>query len=180
MASIQDARRLSAVVLGGTLLVLLWYLFLRLQASADFRWFLPERALESMTLSAWTWVTFGFMGFLALAAGFMIYAIPVNKETGRAKGALRQVQCQACRAVFRVTDHGERPLTHVCPSCSAYGVYDSSIPPVGEPPVATRIRAVKRLELTCKKCEYEFQVTDTGARPLRVQCPSCTAVGRIH
>lgn len=180
MAHIRDVRRLSATALALTFLLGLWYLFLRLQAAGSFEWFLPKRGLEAMTLDAWTVLVVALLVFAAFVAATLIYAIPVDKQSGRAIGALRQVQCQNCKAVFRITDDGRRPLTHNCPSCKAYGVYDPTLGPIGEPPVPEDLRTVKRLELTCKSCAHVFKTVDTGARPLRIECPKCEGQGTIR
>lgn len=180
MAHIRDVRKLNAVALAAVVLLMVWYLMLRLQITANFEWFLPRNALETMGFVAWGWVILLLLGFFALVAGLLVFSIPVDAESGRAIGGVRQVQCMDCRAVFRITDNGARPLTHSCPSCKAYGVYDGTIPPVGEAPVPQGLREVKKLDLTCRNCAHKFHVTDTGARPLTVSCPDCQSVGTIR
>ncbi len=180
MAHIRDVRRLSATAIVVVLVLATWYLFLQLHHGGLFEWFLPREALDAITLAGWSILIVALLALAGFVSSLLIYAIPIDKDSGRAIGGLRQVQCQDCKAVFRITDTGERPLTHHCPRCKAYGVYDPSLPPIGSPPIPQDVQSVKKLQLTCRNCEHAFQTVDTGARPLRVECPECDSLGIIR
>lgn len=173
---VRDVRRLatSALVLGAA--ALLWLLFLALDDAGSFEWPWPTKALGVLSLEAWMWVIMGFILFLLVAVAAPIYAM--SKST-KVKAATRQVQCQDCKAVFFMPDTGRRPLTHPCPSCKALGVYEGTAAPIGKAPIVPK-QNIARINLTCRTCQGKFIATDTGVRPLQVECPSCKAVGVIR
>jgi phage FluMu protein Com len=172
---LRDVRRLSvsALVAGG--LVLVWTMFLSLDAHGLFKWGWPTRALEALSLHTWQWLAAGVL--LALVGVVTLSAFGVRVGTGRSP--TRQVQCQNCRAVFFMPDNGRRPLTHPCPNCKALGVYDGKAPPIGKAP-EVKPEEVKRLPLTCRNCRAKFTALDTGIRPLNISCPQCKAVGELR
>lgn len=111
------------------------------------------------------------------------------------------LQCPECQDLFSVHDTGERPLHTVCPHCGAEGHVD-----LGEPaPTAQQAgagaaeaeagvwddaedpwadeqpeRDLPSISLKCPKCATQFDVEDTGDRPLRTQCPGCGSSGKLN
>lgn len=173
---VRDVRRLatSALVLGAA--TLLWLMFLVLDDAGHFEWSWPSSALAQLGLDAWVWVCTGFLAFLLVAVSAPIYGM--TKSAG-GKNPTRQVQCQDCKAVFFMPDNGRRPLTYPCPSCKALGVYDGEAPPIGQAPVVPP-QKITRINLTCRTCQSKFLATDTGIRPMHVECPNCKATGIIR
>ncbi len=176
---IRDVRRFSISVVILAALTVVWLFFLWMHDSGRFQWAWPRVALTDLGLQGWLWI--GILAILALAAAasLVVFGVP-QAPPGFAKGALRQVQCQHCKAVFRIHDTGHRPITHVCPSCQYLGVYDGTAPPVGKPPKPMPPEKIIQLSLTCRNCKHRFKIIDTGLRPLRVECPECTATGHIE
>jgi len=175
---LSDLQRLAKTTLFLVVALLAWLVFLALHDAGQFEWTWPERGLSWFGMTAWLWTGAALLALMALALAFMSFGINQAPE-GFAKGKLRQVQCQDCKAVFFVHDAGNRPLTHLCPNCKALGVYDGMAPPVGVPPKAIPPEKVVALSLTCHACEHRFNVTDSGVRPLKVACPMCDATGTI-
>ena len=173
---VRDVRRLatSALVLGGA--VVLWYLFLALDHAGSFDWAWPTKALRQLGFTAWTWICFGLLATLLVAVVAPVYGM--TKSAG-GRNPTRQVQCQDCRAVFFMPDNGRRPLTYPCPSCKALGVYEGTAPPIGQAPVVPA-QKIARISLTCRSCQESFVATDTGVRPLHVECPKCKSVGLVR
>ncbi len=173
---VRDVRRLasSALVLGAA--VVLWEVFLALDDQGKFEWRWPTGALHSLPFGAWTWINLSLLAVLLAAVCAPIYGM--TKSAG-GRNPTRQVQCQDCKAVFFMPDNGRRPLTYPCPSCKALGVYDGTAPPIGQAPIVPPQRIV-RVSLSCRSCQARFAATDTGVRPLHVECPSCKAVGVIR
>ena len=173
---VRDVRRLatSALVLGAA--VVLWMLFLALDHYGEFEWRWPTGALETLPFTAWTWINLLLLGGLLVAVCAPIYGM--TKSAG-GRNPTRQVQCQDCKAVFFMPDNGRRPLTYPCPSCKALGVYEGTAAPIGQAPIVPPQR-IARINLTCRSCQARFPATDTGVRPLHVECPSCKAVGVIR
>jgi len=169
-------RRLasSCLVLGGALVV--WMVLLALDDAGAFDWAWPTKALRTLPFGAWMWICLGLLAALLVAIAAPIYGM--TKSAG-GKVPTRQVQCQDCKAVFFMPDNGRRPLTYPCPSCKALGVYEGTAPPIGQAPVVPAQR-IARINLTCRNCQAKFLATDTGLRPLHVECPSCKAVGLIR
>lgn len=176
---LQDVRRFAMTTMALFVVLVLWVFFLFLHDTGRFEWTWPEAALGWFSLGAWLWTSLGLSAVMVGFLGFMTFGIN-EAPPGYAKGKLRQVQCQDCKAVFFVLDAGNRPLTHVCPNCKALGVYDGRAPPVGAPPEAIAPEKLIKLALTCEDCSYKFRVTDTGRRPLQVTCPSCQGTGAIQ
>ncbi len=177
--NLGDVRRLSAMNIALTALLLLWLVMLNLHAASLFEWRWPREALTLFPLAAWMWVGVGLLIVVITSTALIVHGVQ-QAPTDFARGSVRQVQCQECKAVFFIHDTGHRPLTHICPSCKALGVYDGTAPPVGTPPIPKKPRELVRLDLTCQSCKHGFHVTDTGVRPLRVQCPKCESVGKIQ
>jgi phage FluMu protein Com len=173
---VRDVRRLasSALVLGAA--TLLWLFFLALDDNGIFDWPWPTKALGALGFTAWMWICFTFLTFLLVAVAAPIYGM--TKSAG-GKVPTRQVQCQDCRAVFFMPDNGRRPLTYPCPSCKALGVYEGTAPPIGQAPIVPA-QKITRLNLTCRTCNKSFIATDTGLRPLHIECPSCKSIGLIR
>lgn len=155
---------------------LLWLFFLVLDDRGAFEWSWPTKALGILGFASWMWICFAFLAFLLVAVAAPIYGM--TKSAG-GKNPTRQVQCQDCRAVFFMPDNGRRPLTYPCPSCKALGVYEGTAPPIGQAPVVPAQR-IARINLTCRSCQNRFIATDTGLRPLHIECPSCKQVGIIR
>lgn len=169
-------RRLaaSALVLGAA--VLLWLLFLALDDAGSFEWGWPTDALGVFSLPTWMWIGAGVLVFLLIMVATPIFAMT---KTAGGKTPTRQVQCQDCKAVFFMPDNGRRPLSYPCPSCKALGVYEGTAPPIGKAPIVPQ-QKIARVNLTCRTCQSRFVFTDTGIRPLHVECPSCKSVGLIR
>ena len=174
---VSDMRRLAVSAVSVAALVLLWLLFLFLHDAGLFEWAWPEAALGAISLTAWLGILAGVSAVVVVGFALLTFGIQ-GTPPGLAKASLRQVQCQECKAVFFIRDTGHRPLTHVCPSCRALGVYDGRAPPVGKAPAVQTARIAK-MDLTCQRCKHRFHVTDTGARPLKVTCPQCRSIGEI-
>lgn len=114
------------------------------------------------------------------------------------------LQCPECQDLFSVHDTGERPLHTVCPHCGAEGHVD-----LGEPAPAAQesaagaqaggqadaggwedtedpwadeppARDLPSISLKCPKCATQFDVEDTGERPLRTTCPGCGSSGKLN
>lgn len=173
-----DVRRFALTSILAIVLLLVWLFFLFLQDAGLFTWAWPEEALEELGLDAWLGIGAAVAGLLLAVLALVVFGVP-DTAPGLAKANIRQVQCQACAAVFRMRDPGHRPLTHQCPSCRRIGVYDGKAPPIGEPPRPQRPSGITLLDLTCKRCHHRFDVTDTGKRPLVVDCPKCQAIGEL-
>lgn len=173
---VRDVRRLatSALVIGGA--VLLWMLFLALDDAGKLEWRWPTNALGTLGLRTWLWIGAGILALLLGMVAAAVYGIGTGTT---AKTPTRQVQCQDCKAVFFMPDNGRRPLTYPCPSCKALGVYDGKAEPIGQAPVVD-LQKVVRLPLTCRSCQAKFLATDTGVRPLNVECPQCKATGIVR
>lgn len=172
----RDVRRLAASALVVGAAVLLWLFFLALDDAGAFNWAWPSKALATLGFEAWMWICLGLLAFLLAVVGLIVFAIG---QGGSGKTPTRQVQCQDCKAVFFMPDNGRRPLSYPCPSCKALGVYDGKAEPIGVAPVA-KPQNIVRLPLTCRSCATKFTATDTGVRPLNVECPSCKAIGVIR
>lgn len=176
--NLGDVRRL-AITLGVAAVVLTgWLLMLGLQQRGTVDVEAASDALAVFALATWLWIglflTIGLLMALGITLNYLHQA-----PDDLARGYLRQVQCQHCKAVFLLHDTGHRPIQQQCPNCRYLGVYDGTAPPVGRPPRPEPARKIVELELSCKECRHHFPVTDTGARPLRVQCPRCDAKGRV-
>jgi Zn finger protein HypA/HybF involved in hydrogenase expression len=177
--NLGDVRRLMITIGVLGLGTLGWLLFLGLVDNGKIDSNLGTTALENLAIARWLW--FGNVAFV-ITLGFIIYLLYLVKAAPShfARGIARQVQCQDCKAVFMIHDTGHRPVTHVCPNCQALGVYDGKAPPVGLPPRPETPRRIIDLGLACQTCNHAFNVTDTGARPLQVKCPSCKSHGVIR
>ncbi len=176
--NLGDVRRLAvtATVLAGAVLGFLLWLALETLEVIDHR--VPTRALAWWGLGTWLWLGVSFV-FLSLITLVIVVFFLRDAPAGFARGIRRQVQCQRCKAVFDIHDTGHRPITHVCPNCKGLGVYDGTAPPVGLPPKPEPAKKIIALGLACETCDFHFDVTDTGARPLRVKCPKCNAKGQV-
>lgn len=179
MADIKDVRRLTISVMLTAGLIALLLLFLWLHDRGSFTWVVPEKMLGWLSYDVWA-VVLGFV-FVALVGiiGLLVFSLPIAAG-GHAVGRIRQVQCQECKAVFHLTDGGERPLIHNCPSCRSMGIYDGTAPPVGEPPKPEPAKRVVQIGLTCESCAHDFKFTDSGVRPLDIVCPACHTEGTIY
>lgn len=177
--NLGDVRRLSAMNISIAAALLLWLVLLNLHEAGLFEWTWPREALQVFSLAAWMWVGVGLLVVIVGATGLIVQGVH-QAPANFARGSVRQVQCQHCKAVFFVHDTGHRPLTHVCPNCKYLGVYDGTAPPVGAPPVPLPARNVVAVDLMCQSCEHNFRFTDTGARPMDVTCPNCKSVGTIQ
>lgn len=173
---VRDVRRLASTALVVGAAVVLWTLFLALDDADKFNWGWPTKALGTLPFVAWVWIDLSLLALLLVAVSAPIYGM--TKSAG-GRNPTRQVQCQDCKAVFFMPDNGRRPLTYPCPSCKALGVYDGTAPPIGQAPIVPPQR-IARIALTCRSCQARFVATDTGVRPLHVECPSCKAVGIIR
>jgi phage FluMu protein Com len=175
---LKDVRRLAATAMVLSVAVVVWLVLLHLQREDLFHWGSTEKALARLAFDTWMWLGVGtILVFAGVVAG-TVFGVPAGK-TGAASAAVRQVQCQDCKAVFFIEDTGRRPLSHRCPSCKTIGVYDGRAPPVGTLPRPEPAKSLVELSLTCRRCSHAFNVTDTGIRPLQVTCPSCKAVGAV-
>lgn len=175
--NLTDLRRLvvTTLILAG--LTVLWTFFLLLHDGGQFTWRFPEVALGWFGIKPWLVLLFALTFIMVYVVGLLTFAIQTAPK-GYAAGKMRQVQCQACKAVFFVHDSGHRPLTHECPSCKALGVYDGKHDPVGRPPQLTRPVHTK-VRMTCHVCKHKFSEDDDGRRPMKVTCPSCNSKGQI-
>ncbi len=176
--NLGDVRRLAvtATILAGLMLGFLLWLALEYLGVTTSR--ITMRALDLWSLSTWLWIAVSlFFVILVMVVGFLFFLREAPK--GYARGIMRQVQCQRCKAVFAIHDTGHRPITHICPNCKGLGVYDGTAPPVGVAPRPEPAKKIISLGLACESCDFHFDVTDTGARPLRVKCPSCQAKGQV-
>lgn len=173
---VRDVHRLaaSALVLGAA--TVLWLLFVALDDADAFNWAWPTSALRSLSLPVWMWIGAGVLSFLLMVVGLAVFGVG---HTTSGRTPTRQVQCQDCKAVFFMPDNGRRPLTYPCPSCRALGVYDGKADPIGMAPVVPAQR-IARISLTCRSCQGTVVATDTGIRPLSIECPSCKAIGVIR
>lgn len=180
MADINDVRRLTISVLIFAAVEALLLFFLWLHNRAFFEWVVPEAMLGWMQFDIWA-LLFAVL-FIAIGGmvTMLVFSIPIASASGLAKGRLRQVQCQDCKAVFHMADTGERPLMHPCPNCRSMGVYDGQAPPVGRPPKPELAKKVIQLALQCESCAHDFKFTDSGVRPLEVACPECNSSGTIY
>lgn len=177
--NLGDVRRLSAMNISIAAALLLWLVLLNLHDASLFEWRWPRLALDVFPLAAWMWVGVGMLLVIVTTTGLIVHGVH-QAPADFARGSVRQVQCQHCKAVFFIHDTGHRPLTHLCPNCKSLGVYDGTAPPVGLPPVPKKADKVVALDLTCQACQHGFRVTDTGARPLTVTCPNCDSIGKIQ
>ncbi len=171
-------RRLAVTAVFAMALLLAWLLVLYLSSVGHIRWELAASALRQMPLLTWLALGAGAAALFMIIVALSIFGVP-EAPPGMARASLRQVQCQHCKAVFQIRDTGHRPLSHECPSCHRLGIYTGDHAPVGEPPEPTPARTVTQLDLTCRRCRHRFDVTDTGARPLKVKCPACGSRGDI-
>ncbi len=173
---VRDVRRLTAssLVLGAAML--LWLVFLALDDADAFDWSWPTAALKTLRFEAWMWIGAGVLAFLLAVVGLAVFGVG---QGGAGKAPTRQVQCQDCKAVFFMPDNGRRPLTYPCPSCKALGVYDGKAAPIGTAPIVP-VQKIARISLTCRSCQGKVVATDTGVRPLSIECPSCKAVGVLR
>ncbi len=119
------------------------------------------------------------------------------------------LQCPQCSEMFTVQDTGERPLATQCPHCQAQGHVNLPEPepePEQEPAAAGTgagatatqepfsgeedplagiaeeeepLGEVETISLSCPACETQFDVEDTGERPLRTTCPGCGKSGKL-
>lgn len=169
-------RRLTASSLVLGVATLLWLLFLALDDADAFNWGWPTAALESLRFEVWMWIGAGVLAFLLAVVGLTVFGIG---QGGTGKAPTRQVQCQDCKAVFFMPDNGRRPLTYPCPSCKALGVYDGKADPIGAAPIVPA-QKIARISLTCRSCQSKVVATDTGVRPLSIECPTCKAVGVLR
>ncbi len=173
---VADVRRLSASILAVAFAVILWLVFLALDDADLFNWGWPSRALGALQLQTWLWIGAGTLAALVGLGAMTVFGIGAQEEHLPS----RQVQCQHCKAVFFMPDNGRRPLMHPCPNCKALGVYDGLAPAVGKPPEVIPESKIVKVNLTCRNCQNRFPVTDTGVRPLRIECPKCKAVGALR
>ncbi len=175
--NLGDVRRLlltASILVTGFVTWLFWLGFAGRNGADG----MTARALE-IGMERWLWIGVLSMAIIIVATLVILYLVRVAPR-GFARGVLRQVQCQDCKAVFMIHDTGHRPITHVCPNCKALGIYDGKAPAVGHPPRPQAPRRIVDLGLSCQQCEHRFHVTDTGARPLRVRCPACRSDGLIR
>ena len=175
---LRDARRLAATALLLAGAAVLWLVFLALDDADLFNWSWPTSALGALTLATWQWLGVGTLAILLAGIVGVVYGLGFGS-----KAPTRQVQCGECRAVFFIGDNGRRPLTHTCPNCKAFGVYDSKQPAAtAKPSVALpeAQAAPRTLAFTCPSCSNPFSVADTGQRPLAIQCPKCGKAGRLN
>jgi phage FluMu protein Com len=179
MADIKDVRRLTVSVLILAAVEALLLFFLWLHNRAFFEWAVPEKMLGWMPFDIWALVFAVLFFAIGGVVAMLVFSIPIASASGYAKGRLRQVQCQNCKAVFHMADSGERPLMHPCPSCRSLGFYDGQSEPVGKPPEPELAKKIVQLALKCQSCTKNFKFTDSGVRPLEVSCPECSAVGTI-
>ncbi len=170
-------RRLAITVLLLAVAASLWLGLLWLHVKTRLEASLAASALDVMGLGVWT----GLIGGLVLAVTLVLGAAVLATDllpAGWAKGQVRQVQCDECRAVFFIGDTGIRPITHRCPNCRNIGVYDGRADPVGVAPLGSK--DIVKLSLKCRNCAHRFTASDTGFRPLRITCPQCDAVGSMQ
>jgi hypothetical protein len=177
---LRDARRLGTTCLLLTGVILAWLILLALDDADLFSWSWPTRALESLSLSVWMWIGVSTLVVLALGLVGIVFAMGLGTSA-----PTRQVQCGECRAVFFIGDNGRRPLTHTCPNCKAFGVYQGQKD--ASPPAPPKARAVgppvsqsQPRSFACPSCKTHFKVADTGQRPLKVQCPTCHTSGMLR
>lgn len=110
------------------------------------------------------------------------------------------LKCPECAQLFTVEDTGERPLEISCPNCGAHGHVDvpedAGQPQAPEPEPTygggqTTSLADEPLEdepapehevisLKCPACGTQFEVEDTGQRPLQATCPGCGKGGKLR
>ena len=173
-----DVRRFALTSILAIVLLLTWLFFLFLQDAGLFEWAWPERALMKLELRAWLGIGAAVAGVFVAVLALVVFGVP-DAPASLNRGNVRQVQCQGCMAVFRMRDSGQRPLVHQCPNCRRIGAYDATAPPIGAPPKAKRPEEIVLIDLTCRRCKHRFDVTDTGKRPLTIDCPKCKAVGEL-
>ncbi len=176
--NLQDVRRfgLTTGALSLAMVIALGWLALHDRGRIDSP--TAQRLLDGMQLDGWLWLGVILLLTLFIVFGGLLMMVH-SAPRGFARGILRQVQCQDCKAVFMIHDTGHRPITHRCPNCSRLGIYDGTAPPVGEPPRPEPPKRIIELGLVCQDCSHEFTVTDTGVRPLTVKCPKCKARGKV-
>ncbi|HLF16050.1 MAG TPA: hypothetical protein VI796_01275 [Candidatus Thermoplasmatota archaeon] len=175
---LRDIRRLSFSFILLACALFAWLILLFLHDSGRFEWGGPKGALGWMPFTGWLWLTAFLSAVLLTVVGLTTFGV-TQAPTGFAKGSLRQLQCQDCKAVFFVHDAGQRPLTHVCPNCKCLGVFDGEAAPVGTPPKPRPPKELIELGLTCRTCSHRFMVLDAGVRPMKIACPKCKAVGEV-
>ena len=113
------------------------------------------------------------------------------------------LRCPQCQELFTVQDTGQRPLEIDCPHCGAHGQVD--LPEREEPeaetsaeeePAEAHAAAATSLadepieeesagenpviSLKCPACSTQFDVEDTGERPLQMTCPGCGRSGKLR
>ncbi len=176
--NLADARRLAvtATLIAVTIMGFLFWFALETAGVVHSR--ITARALEWWSLTTWLWIAVSLVVVCLVVLVIVVFMVR-QAPRGFARGIVRQVQCQRCKAVFDIHDTGHRPITHICPNCKGLGVYDGTAPPVGAPPKPEPAKKIIALGLACETCDYHFDVTDTGARPLRVKCPKCQAKGQV-
>lgn len=115
------------------------------------------------------------------------------------------LRCPECAEMFSVEDTGERPLHTECPHCGAEGHVDIEAPPPSEEPAAEDLygepaeepgeapaggaaaasepareeEGGEPIALQCPACDTQFEVEDTGERPLEATCPGCGRGGKL-
>ncbi len=176
--NLADVRRLAVTAVIATSAALAFLMWLALEALEVTESRLTTRALDLWSLSTWLWIALGLFFFVLVIIVGVLFLLREAPQ-GYARGIMRQVQCQRCKAVFDIHDTGHRPITHICPNCQGLGIYDGTAPPVGVAPKPEPAKKIIALGLACETCDFHFDVTDTGARPLRVKCPKCNAKGQV-
>ncbi|MBW3583043.1 MAG: hypothetical protein KY455_08090 [Euryarchaeota archaeon] len=99
--------------------------------------------VDFWSFTTWIWVFSGLLLVFFVWLLVLLFTSPVkepapvaeeeeawpDEDEEEAWGDLPEAEtfglrCTRCRHVFTVTDTGERPLYHTCPSCGARGAYD--------------------------------------------------------
>lgn len=176
---LRDVRRLAGTILVLGLATVTWMVLLSMQDAGrvDLGW--TRSALGALSFGTWAWIGVGVLTVLMAFVALTVFGVGVLPE-GWARGAVRQVQCDNCRAVFMIQDTGHRPITHRCPNCKYLGIYDGRAEPRGSAHRTVGRKDAVQLALRCRECSHRFEVTDTGVRPMRIACPKCDAMGRLQ
>lgn len=111
------------------------------------------------------------------------------------------LECPQCAEMFTVEDTGERPLAAQCPHCGAEGEVNLPEPQpdhehdhdhehgrehgheagaaVAGSGLAEEEEDLPTIDIQCPACETQFEVEDTGERPLEATCPGCGRSGKL-